>query len=526
MERKEILNTLPKNWDLIVVGGGITGAGIFNEASRQGFSTLLLEQRDFGWGTSSRSGKLVHGGLRYLKQGQIKTTWHSVKERENLLVDYKHLVEKLRFLYPTYKDAMNPAILKFGLDFYDFIAGRRDNKHYDLAGFNMQAPILTNKGLTGGFSFSDAITDDARLVLRVIEDGKTSGGVALNYTEVIDLIKDKTGKICGVIAKDSLTGKEYELLSQVVVNSTGVFADKLRSKIDKKPILRRLRGSHIIFPHWRFPVYQAISFSHPDDNRPLYVLPWNGVTLFGTTDLEHDMELEQEPRISKEESEYLFTGTNSFFPSLNLTKDDAISTFSGIRPVINTGKVNPSKESRDYILLTDNGLITVTGGKLTTFKLLAIDTMKQIRKYLKKSGLTNSNTNSSFSSISKNVLNRREEVIAKDNPIFDRLQKTFGDNAYDIYQNDEWISLGYIDNTDILWAELFYSAKYEQVVHLEDLLLRRSRIGLVMSDGGVNCFDKLEKFMINELKLERGFVEEEKRNYLKLWEEAYSPKLL
>lgn len=517
MRRNEILDNLSRNWDLIIVGGGITGAGIFNEASKQGFSALLLEQRDFGWGTSSRSGKLVHGGLRYLKQGQIKTTWHSVKERERLLVDYRHLVEKLRFLYPTYKDAMSPVLLKFGLDVYDFIAGRKDNKHYDLAGFNMQAPIIFNNGLTGGFSFTDAVTDDARLVLRVIEDGKASGGVALNYIEVIDLVKDNSGKICGVIAKDSLTGEKYELSSQVVVNATGVFADKLRSKIDKKPILRKLRGSHIIFPHWRFPVYQAISFSHPDDDRPLYVLPWNGVTLFGTTDLEHDMELEKEPRISKEESDYLFKGLNTFFPSLNLNKEDAISTFSGIRPVINTGKANPSKESRDYILLTDNGLITVTGGKLTTFKLLASDTMKQVRKYIKKPGQNYPN--------SENLI-KEEEAIQKDNPIFNRLQKTFGDKALDIYQNDEWISMGYVDNTDILWAELFYSAKYEQVVHLEDLLLRRSRIGLVMPDGGVSCLDKLEEFLIKDLKLEQTFVEEERKNYLKLWEEAYSPKLL
>lgn len=517
MERNEILNNLAKSWDLIIVGGGITGAGIFNEASKQGFSALLLEQRDFGWGTSSRSGKLVHGGLRYLKQGQIKTTWHSVKERERLLVDYKDLVEKLRFLYPTYRDAMSPLILKLGLDVYDFIAGRRDNKHYDLASFNLQAPLLFNDGLTGGFSFTDAITDDARLVLRVIEDGKENGGVALNYIEVVDLIKDKTGKISGVIARDSLTGEQYELLSQVVINATGVFADNLRSKINKKPILRRLRGSHIIFPHWRFPVYQAISFSHPDDDRPLYVLPWNGVTLFGTTDLEHDMALENEPKICKEESDYLFAGLNAFFPSLNLTKADAISTFSGIRPVINTGKANPSKESRDYILLTDNGLITVTGGKLTTFKLLAIDTMKQVRKYLKTGHI---NTNS------KSRVIKSEDVVPNENPIFNRLQKTFGTKAIDIYQNKEWISMGYVDNTDILWAELFYSAKYEQVVHLDDLLLRRSRIGLVLPDGGVSCFDRLEEFLTKELKLEQGFIEQEKKEYLKLWEEAYSPKLL
>lgn len=518
MERDEILNSLSKSWDLIIVGGGITGAGIFNEASKQGLSTLLLEQRDFGWGTSSRSGKLVHGGLRYLKQGQIKTTWHSVKERERLLVDYKYLVEKLRFLYPTYKNDMSPAILKFGLDVYDFIAGRRDNKHYDIASFNLQAPLLVNNQLTGGFSFTDAITDDARLVLRVIEEGKASGGIALNYLEVVDLIKDNKGRICGVNARDSLTGKEYEIFSQVVINATGVFADNLRSKINKKPILRRLRGSHIIFPHWRFPVYQAISFSHPDDGRPLYVLPWNGVTLFGTTDLEHDMALEHEPRISKLESDYLFAGLNAFFPSLKLTKFDAISTFSGIRPVINTGKVNPSKESRDYILLADNGLITVTGGKLTTFKLLATDTMKVVKKYLNKSNYINTNSK-------KNNV-EREKAVPYNYPVFNRLQKTFGDKAFDIYQNKEWISMGYVDNTDVLWAELFYSAKYEQVVHLEDLLLRRSRIGLIMADGGVSCFSKLEEFMIKELKLEQAFIKEEKNKYLKLWQEAYSPKLL
>lgn len=368
MNREEILAELKKPWDIIVVGGGITGAGVFREGARAGFRCLLLEQRDFAWGTSSRSGKMVHGGLRYLAQGQIKTTWHSVREREKLLREYAGMVESMGFLVPYYEfDRLTPYLLGAGLTVYDLMAFRYDHSQLDAVNFVMQIPAIDSHGLTGGVRFRDARTDDARLVLRVIQEGESLGGVALNYVKVEEVCKDKTGRVQGVALRDEVSKENVEVRGQLVINATGVWADELRSQMGRSPRMRRLRGSHLIFPSWRFPLAQALSFFHPADNRSVYVLPWEGITLVGTTDVDHEHSLAEEPHISYSEGEYLLEGVRTNFPSLNLTAKDILSTFSGVRPVINTGKANPSKESRDHVIWNDNGLVTVTGGKMTTF---------------------------------------------------------------------------------------------------------------------------------------------------------------
>ncbi len=515
MKRNEIINKLSNEWDIIIIGGGITGAGIFNETSKQGYKTLLVEQHDFGWGTSSRSAKLVHGGLRYLGQGQIKTTWHCVTEREKLLAEYKNLIQPLRFLYPAYKKDITSHLLGLGLTFYDLMAGRKDHLYHEKIDFLMQAPSLKEKDLRGGYSFTDATTDDARLVLRVISDGENNGGAAINYLYVNDFIKNNNGQIKGINAIDKENGNKYEIKAKVVINAAGIFSDILTSKVGKKPILRKLRGSHIIFPHWRFPLYQAISFTHPIDGRPLYVIPWQGMTLYGTTDLEHSEDIYNEPRINKKESEYLFAALEDFFPSLNLTKADAISTFSGVRSVINTGKEDPSKESREYNISSESGLISVMGGKLTTFRLIALDVIREINRYIPNPKKEKSNK--LFKKINEN--NQNSET-------FNRLYRTFGNQAKEIISNEELLSLGYIENTDVMWAELIWSARSEQVVHLEDLMLRRTRLGLTTENGGIHLFDKIEKYVAKDLNYDKIKFEEEKTKYLKLWQDFYSPDLL
>ncbi len=517
MKRKEIINEFSNEWDIIIIGGGITGAGIFNEASKQGYKTLLVEQHDFAWGTSSRSAKLVHGGLRYLGQGQIKTTWQCVTEREKLLAEYKNLVQPIRFLYPAYKKDLTSRLLGLGLTFYDIMAGRKDHLYHDKVDFLQQASSIKANDLRGGYSFTDATTDDARLVLRVISDGENYGGVAINYIYVDDFLKNNNnGEINGINVIDKDNENKYGIWAKVIINATGIFSDILTSKVGKEPILRKLKGSHILFPQWRFPLYQAISFTHPIDGRPLYVLPWQGTTLYGTTDLEYSENILKEPRIDTKESEYLFIALEEFFPSLNLTKADAISTFSGVRPVINTGKDDPSKESREYNISSENGLISVMGGKLTTFKIIAIDVLHEIKKYVPIPSKNNKNNNL-FKGI--NEFEQKSEI-------FNRLYRTFGNRANEIINNKELLSLGYIENTDVLWAELIWSARNEQVVHLEDLMLRRTRLGLTTENGGIDFIDKIEKYIAKDLNYDKIKFEEEKNKYLKLWQDSYSPDLL
>lgn len=514
MEREKIFNSLNDDWDVLIIGGGITGAGIFYMASKLGLKTLLIEQRDYSWGTSSRSAKLVHGGLRYLAQGQILTTWHSVRERQYLLKKYGDIIHQLRFIIPSYKNSFAPYVTEFGLNVYDLMACRPDYLKHNKYNFSMRVPLLSQKNIKGGLSFSDATTDDSRLVLRVITEGRLYGGTAINYTKMQELMNDQKGRVRGVIVEDQLTGSTYEVFSKVTINATGIFSDSIRSQLNKKPKLRKLRGSHIIFPHWRFPIYQGISINHPIDKRPLYVIPWNGVTLFGTTDIEHHEDLQVEPKISNEESSYLFRALHEYFPTLHLSKKDAISTFAGVRPVIDTGKENPSKESRDYAVWDDNGLITVTGGKLTTFRLLARDTLKKTRKYLQVPHQNDYNKNTTASSELQSLLMDHEQFKISKQELSNNLHAS------------SIISHQFINDTNISWEELIYLAKVEQVVHLDDLLLRRSRLGLILKDGGIHLFDQLEKIIAPVLGYNKQTFEEERNRYINIWNQYYSPDLL
>ncbi|AET67195.1 glycerol-3-phosphate dehydrogenase [Desulfosporosinus orientis DSM 765] len=517
MKRDQILAELKKPWDIIVVGGGITGAGVFREGARAGLRCLLLEQRDFAWGTSSRSGKMVHGGLRYLGQGQVKTTWHSVREREKLLRDYKGMVESMGFLIPFYEnDRLTPYLLGAGLTVYDLMAFRYDHSQLDAVNFGMQVPAMDSHGLTGGVRFRDARTDDARLVLRVIQEGESLGGAALNYVKVEEVCKDKTGRVQGVTLRDEVSKKNLEVRGQLVINATGVWADELRSQVGRSPRMRRLRGSHLIFPSWRFPLAQALSFFHPADKRSVYVLPWEGITLVGTTDVDHEYSLAEEPHISYREGKYLLEGVRKNFPSLNLTAKDIIATFSGVRPVINTGKTNPSKESRDHVIWNDNGLVTVTGGKMTTFSLLARETLAKVREYIPTTGTGERKSQQ----VSKGTERPMEAA-------FQRIAGRYGDdNGTIMLQQANEREREVIPGTNILWTELRWAARHEGVVHLEDLLLRRVRLGLLVSNGGAELMQRIREIVQPELGWNDQQWEHEESHYLELWQSAYSPGLI
>ena len=290
------IRDIPSHWDLVVIGGGITGAGIFREAARMGMRTLLVERMDYAWGTSSRSSKLVHGGLRYLKEGKILLTKASVEERERLLEEAPGLVEILGFLMPVYKDqSPGRAALSAGLTLYDMMARGHEHEFLEPQEFSMMLPHVKEQGLTGGFHFYDAQVDDARLVLRLINDAVASGAMALNYTEAAEILRDESGSVSGVIVRDTESGDMRELFTSAIINATGSWAESLHPSPDEKRHLRPLRGSHLVFPHWTLPVAQAVTLIHPEDQRPVFVIPWEGAVLVGTTDLDHDQDMLREP---------------------------------------------------------------------------------------------------------------------------------------------------------------------------------------------------------------------------------------
>jgi glycerol-3-phosphate dehydrogenase len=357
--RDTIWGDLGRPWDIVIIGGGITGAGILREAAQAGLRVLLLEGQDFASGTSSRSSKLVHGGLRYLQNAQIRTTLESVHERQHLLHQGEGLVNPLGFLYAHYKgDKIPRQVVGLGLTIYDLFALQRNHDYHPAADLRHLAPCLTQKNLFGGHCYGDAQTDDARLVLRLIREGVRAGGVALNYARVEQFLQGHDGQVSGVAVRDLAEGgRTAEIEAAVIINATGAAADTLRRKIGRPQRMRSLRGSHLIFPADRLPVAQAVSFAHPIDQRHVFALPWEGVTLFGTTDVDHRQPADQEPTISPAEVDYLMTAVDYAFPDLDLAAADIQATFAGIRAVIDSGQEDPSKESREFALWEENGVL-------------------------------------------------------------------------------------------------------------------------------------------------------------------------
>ncbi len=522
--RQDLWQQIPNStWDLIIVGGGITGAGILREAARLGARALLVEMVDFGWGTSSRSSKLVHGGLRYLKEGKIGLTWASVHEREMLLHSAPGLVEPLGFLIATYKgDKPGKFLYRAGLTVYDLMGTTRNYLGYNAEEFRLIAPHVLTDGLEGGFSYWDAQTDDARLTFRVIQEALAENGpsycAALNYARAEDLLRDEAGQVVGVRLQDRLSGATCEARAAVIINATGAWADHLREQLGAQPRIRPLRGSHLIFPAWRFPLAQAISFLHPLDRRPVFAFPWEGVTLVGTTDLDHDQPLLNEPRIMPDEVAYLLAALAHQFPALDLKLEDVIATFAGVRPVIGTGKEDPSKESRDHAIWQENGLLTVTGGKLTTFRMIALDALNAARHLLPE--LPRPDAALPALDLMEVTLPPAAEALTQEQQR--RLVGRYGGLTPALIAAAGPDELAAIPGTHTLWAELRWAARQEGVVHLDDLLLRRTRLGLLKRDGGKALLERIRTICQPELGWDDATWAAETARYLTLWQEHYS----
>ncbi len=518
LNREEAWLRLSQPWDLIIIGGGITGAGLLEEATRHGFRALLLEQRDFAWGTSSRSGKMIHGGLRYLRQGQIRTTWHSVREREHLLRALPGLVQPLGFLIPLYRhEPIGRLAMAVGLWIYDGFAGRRNHQYLPREELLVMAPHLRPEDLRGGYRYWDAITDDARLVLRLILRAVRQGAVALNYARVEGFLQTRSGSVEGVVVRDVISGRETEVRARAVVNATGAWADRLRGKLQRPPRLRLLRGSHLLLPGWRLPIAQGIILLHPRDHRPLYVLPWEGMTLMGTTDVDHDQDLEAEPAIRTEEFEYLLIALQRAFPDLELSARDVTATFSGVRAVIGTGRQPPSREPRDHAVW-DEGILTVTGGKLTTFRVMARDALRALQRRLPTPSRPP-------------AAPAEPEIGEALRALVDHFEPAIGLRLISRYDPQSLLAFLQappeeqepIPRTDLRWTELRWIITHEAVVHLDDLLLRRTRLGFQLPEGALPFLERYAPRLRGMLGWEEERWAQEVERYRRIWESAYRP---
>ncbi|MGY4532850.1 glycerol-3-phosphate dehydrogenase [Pseudomonas sp. TE3786] len=503
------------DWDLIVVGGGISGAGILREAARRGWRCLLIEQRDFAWGTSSRSSKMVHGGLRYIAKGQFKLTRDSVRERQRLLGEAPGLVDPLSFVMPHYQGQFpGPKVFGSLLRVYDALAGKRTHQFYGKQPLGYLAPGLKAESLLGGTRFFDAVTDDARLVMRVLGEARADGGEALNGLKVVELTR-ADGRVTGLQAEDSESGQRYQFNAGVVAQATGAWADRLRKK-DGGEHIRPLRGSHLLLPAWRLPLAHAFSFMHAADRRPVFVFPWEGATVIGTTDLDHGDDIDLEARISAAEVEYLLSACLQQFPQARISAADVLSTWAGVRPVVTSGEASrkPSDEKREHVLWSEPGSVTLAGGKLTTFRLLALEVLQACAPMLGK------------------TLSDQGSAVFRPQPLpaiaglsagqQRRLAGRYGCQLALLLPLLEQVGTDCVAATDTLWAELAFAAEHELVLHLDDLLLRRSRIGLLLAQGGAEHLPRIRELCQARLGWNDQRWQAEQQQYLSLWQRCYS----
>ena len=514
------LTDINKDWDLIVIGGGVTGAGIFSEAARMNLRVLLLEAHDFAWGTSSRSSKMVHGGLRYLKEGKPLLTRASVKERQRLLHEAPGLVDPLGFLMPVFTDfGPSKLIMGIGLTVYSMMALEKQHVGYNADQIAEKIPYLRRENLAGGFYFKDAQVDDARMVLRLINEAVAGGGCAVNYARVVGINRDQQGRVSGVTVEDAETKQGLELRTKAVINATGAWAEKLHPSPQSGLHLRPLRGSHLIFPRESFPVNHVVSFMHPADKRPVFMFPWEGVAILGTTDIDHDRDLDMNPAISAAEAAYLMEGMKFIMPDLPLSQSDAIASIAGVRPVLSRGHKAASQESREHVVWEDNGLITITGGKLTTFRLLARDALKAAADYLPHCILP-PDREPIFATPGKRSRGLPEKISPA---ALQRLYGRYGNQADSVVDFCLENTADTIGGTNILWAEVVHTAKNEQVRHLTDLLLRRVRFGLLTPEGGSGYLEKIGDLCRPALGWDEARWATEKADYLKTWQQFYGP---
>ncbi len=366
-------------WDLVVIGGGATGAGVAVDAASRGYQVLLLEREDFGKGTSSRSTKLVHGGVRYLEQGNVSLVMEALKERGILLKNAPHLVHDLPFVVPNYSWWETP-FYGIGMKIYDLLAGKYGfgkSRILSLEETVERLPTIQQEGLRGGVVYHDGQFDDARLLISLMMTAAEQGATVLNYVSAVELTKDADGFVNGVVAEDRESGERFTAAAQVVVNATGIFADEVRRMADPNAaaMITPSQGIHLVFEKSFLRARAAIMVPHTSDGRVLFAIPWHEHTVVGTTDTPIDAP-SYEPRPFEEEIAFVLE-TASQYLSRPPKREDILSVYVGIRPLVKaagSNKGNTSALSRDHTIEIDGaGLLTIAGGKWTTYRHMAED---------------------------------------------------------------------------------------------------------------------------------------------------------
>ena len=519
MNRDTMLAALDETdlWDFIVVGGGATGLGVAIDAASRGYATLLLEQADFAKGTSGRSTKLVHGGVRYLQQGNVSLVIEALRERGLLLANAPHLVRNLSFVVPNY-DWWEGPFYGIGLKMYDLLAGRHGFGRSRLLSRERTLqllPTLEREGLSGGVIYYDGQFDDARLAINMAQTAAEQGAVVLNAFGVEGLLHNAEGEVAGVRARDGETGAEREVRGRVVVNATGVWADALRRMDDPgaSVVMVPSQGVHIVLDRDFLPGESAIMVPKTEDGRVLFAIPWLDRVLVGTTDTPVD-ETPLEPRAMEEEVAFLLHHA-ALYLDRDPSREDILSVWAGLRPLVGggDGEGGTAALSRDHsLLISATGLVTITGGKWTTYRNMAEDTVDQAAVL---AGLP------------------ERDCVTKSLNIhgYHRHTDEFGELA--AYGSDapairalirEDAALGERIHPEhpIIAAQVVWAAREEMARSVDDVLSRRTRLLLLDARAALAAAPRVAELLAAELGRDDDWVVAQAREFQEL-ARAYLP---
>lgn len=528
-------------YDLVVCGGGITGAGIARDAAHRGLRVALVEKRDFGAGTSSKSSKLVHGGLRYLEQGEIKLVFEGTNERAVQMRRAPHLVRPIPFLFPVYKQAKpGLALVDIGLWIYDALAMFRAHKlHKTYRGKKTRAlePALRGDGLVGALEYYDCLTDDARLTLENVLDAKTLGADVLSYTRAMGFARDGRGRVVAVRVRDELAGGERELKTRCVVVAAGPWTDDLLAEVGVpfgRKLLRPSKGVHIVVDHAKLPVNRAVTMT-TRDRRVSFCIPWVERTVIGTTDTDFSG-TPDDVTADAADVKYLCDAANSYFPGAKLVPSDVIATWAGLRPLIAADAARASDVSREHdVFVRDEGVIVIAGGKLTTYRRMAKEVVDRTVEWLNDRGdaalegrgirrcRTKHRSLPGAQGMEHHdqrgvaaVAARLQHTAGIDARVADHLATTYGVRAESVILRalgDRSLLERMDAELPYLWAEVDHAVDVDLARTVEDVLARRIPLGLRARDQGLGVAPRVADRMGKKLGWSKAEHERHIRDY-------------
>ena len=480
-------------WDMLVIGGGATGVGIAVDAASRGYDVLLLEQHDFGKGTSSRSTKLVHGGVRYLEQGNIALVMEALKERGLLRQNAPHLVSNLAFVVPNY-DWWEAPFYGLGLKIYNALAGKYGFGASEILTREEtleRLPTIKTDGLRGGVVYYDGQFDDTRLLINLVATAAAQGATLINYAPVVALTKGRDGFIDGVVAADQESGQQWTIAARVVINATGAFSDTVRwmGEPDAPPLIAPSQGIHLVFHQSFLPSASAIMVPHTSDGRVMFAIPWHGHTLVGTTDTPIAAAT-LEPRPLAEEIEFILETASQYLVK-SPTRDDVLSVFAGIRPLVKSGDSKLTAAlSRDHTIHFDaSGLLTTTGGKWTTYRNMAEHTVDQA---------------ADFARLAERPCVTRTLNIHGFHPNAERFGtlSVYGSDAQgiqDLMRGSPALGERLHAELPYTGAEVVWAARHEMARTVEDVLARRTRALFLNARAAETMAPDVARIMASEL---------------------------